>query len=90
MQIEDVLLERGDRYGHFVGVATISQNLKYAINVALQERCKTLPVEQIEALDMICNKLGRIINGDNNYADSWLDIAGYAQLVADRLKGIDH
>lgn len=89
MQIEDVLLERGDRYGHFVGVATISQNLKYIINVALQERDKKLPVQQIEALDMICNKLGRIINGDNSYVDSWLDIAGYAQLVADNLNGID-
>lgn len=89
MQIEDVLFERGDRYGHFVGVATISQNLKYIINVALQERDKKLPVQQIEALDMICNKLGRIINGDNSYVDSWLDIAGYAQLVADNLNGID-
>ena len=89
MQIEDVLLQRGDRYGHFVGVATISQNLKYIINVALQERDKKLPVQQIEALDMICNKLGRIINGDNSYVDSWLDIAGYAQLVADNLNGID-
>jgi hypothetical protein len=90
MQIEDVLLQRGDRYGHFVGVATISQNLKYLINTALQERDKKLPVEQIEALDMICNKLARILNGDNNYVDSWLDIAGYAQLVADRLNGVDH
>ena len=34
---------------------------------------------------MICHKIGRIINGDANYEDSWRDIAGYAQLVADRL-----
>jgi hypothetical protein len=36
---------------------------------------------------MICHKLGRIVNGDPNYADSWIDIAGYAKLVADRLEG---
>jgi hypothetical protein len=38
---------------------------------------------------MICHKIARILNGDPNYADSWVDIAGYAQLVADRLLGIE-
>lgn len=37
---------------------------------------------------MIAHKLGRIINGDPNYSDSWHDIAGYAKLVADRLDGV--
>jgi hypothetical protein len=41
--------------------------------------------DQREALEMIAHKIARIVNGDPNYADSWLDIAGYAQLVADRL-----
>ena len=36
---------------------------------------------------MIFAKVGRILNGDPNYADSWIDIAGYAKLVADRLEG---
>lgn len=35
---------------------------------------------------MIAHKIGRILNGDPNYADSWIDIAGYAKLVADRLE----
>jgi hypothetical protein len=26
-----------------------------------------------------------LLNGDPYYADSWVDIAGYAQLVANRL-----
>ena len=34
---------------------------------------------------MIFHKIGRIVNGDPNYADSWHDIAGYAKLVEDRL-----
>lgn len=45
--------------------------------------------DQVEALEMIAHKIGRIINGDPNYADSWHDIAGYAKLVADRLDGIE-
>lgn len=47
-----------------------------------------LQPDQQEALDMICHKIGRILNGDPDYADSWHDIAGYAQLVADRLNGV--
>ena len=34
---------------------------------------------------MILHKIGRIINGDADYADSWHDIAGYASLVDKRL-----
>ena len=41
--------------------------------------------DQLEAVNMIVNKLARIYNGDPHYADSWRDIAGYATLVADRL-----
>ena len=44
--------------------------------------------DQQEALEMIAHKLGRIANGDPDYADSWVDIAGYAKLVADRLEGV--
>lgn len=36
---------------------------------------------------MIFHKIARILNGDPNYADSWVDIAGYAKLVADELEG---
>jgi hypothetical protein len=35
---------------------------------------------------MVVHKIGRILNGDPHYADSWVDIAGYAKLVADRLE----
>jgi hypothetical protein len=38
---------------------------------------------------MIAHKIGRIINGDPDYIDSWDDIAGYAKLVADRLRSDD-
>lgn len=43
--------------------------------------------DQREALDMIFHKIGRIVCGDPNYADSWHDIAGYAKLVENRLNG---
>ena len=34
---------------------------------------------------MVAHKAARILNGDPNIADSWHDIAGYTQLVAQRL-----
>lgn len=47
---------------------------------------RQLPKMHREALDMIAHKIGRILNGDHDYADSWDDIAGYARLVADRVR----
>jgi hypothetical protein len=44
-----------------------------------------LDADQIEALEMICHKIARVLNGDPNHHDHWHDIAGYATLVANRL-----
>jgi hypothetical protein len=87
--LNDTLEERGQRYGRFISHAFITQQLKTVIRHALEARQKQLADDQQEALDMICHKIGRIINGDPDYADSWHDIAGYAQLVADRLNGVE-
>lgn len=83
--IAKTLNERGKRYGTFLSQATIVYRIKEAmLNTAGWTR---LASDQKEALDMIANKIGRILNGDPNYADSWHDIAGYAKLVEDRLNG---
>lgn len=87
--ITATLTERGQRYGKFTGHAEVTQDLKDCIQAHLAARSKVLAADQKEALDMICHKLGRIINGDPDYADSWHDIAGYAQLVEDRLNGVE-
>lgn len=83
--INSTLTERGKRYGTFKDHANVTQQIKsviFGFNPSLR-----LENDQKEALEMIAHKLGRIINGDPDYADSWHDIAGYAQLVADRLNG---
>lgn len=86
--VTEVLTERGNRYGSFVGHARVTQAFKELAANSLTERGKRLADDQQEALDMIFHKIGRILNGDPNYADSWIDIAGYAKLVADRLEGV--
>lgn len=84
--IATTLAERGARYGSFEDHAAVTQKLKHVMFVHVKARGKTLAPDQVEALEMIAHKIGRIVNGDPDYADSWADIAGYAQLVADRLQ----
>lgn len=81
--IDAVLAERGSRYGEFAKHAEITQEIKAAIR--LGPSFTRLEDDMVEALDMIAHKIGRIVNGDPRYADSWVDIAGYAKLVADGL-----
>lgn len=82
--LTETLNERGKRYGDFSDQAVIAQAIKSTMHNACDP--SKLSPHQWEALDMIANKIGRILNGDPNYADSWIDIAGYAKLVADRLE----
>jgi hypothetical protein len=85
--VDATLAERGKRYGTFKGHAEVTYRLKNVLRDHADKHDKTFAFDQAEAIDMICHKLGRIVNGDPNYADSWIDIAGYAKLVADRLEG---
>ena len=83
--IGKLLAERGKRYGEFDRHAEITQDLKGVISHHVLDLDRRLDPDMTEALEMICHKIGRIINGDPSYEDSWRDVAGYATLVADRL-----
>ena len=80
--IQAVLKDRGERYGDFAGHAKITQDIKKVIQLNSSE----LNDSQTEALEMIAHKMGRILNGDPNYDDSWTDIAGYATLVVKEIR----
>lgn len=84
--IDATLAERGTKYGKFADHAAVTYKLKNVLREHSGSHGKSYAYDQAEALDMICHKLGRIVNGDPDYADSWVDIAGYAKLVADRLQ----
>ena len=88
-EILSLLEDRGSRYGKFKDHAQVTQELKRLLTRHAHATERTFTDSQWEALEMICHKIGRIVNGDPNYIDSWADIAGYAQLVADELKGIE-
>lgn len=81
--IEQTLQERGNRYGEFKSHAWITQGIKHTMQAS--PKWLDLQDDQMEALDMIAHKIGRILNGDPDYIDSWHDIIGYARLVEQRL-----
>jgi hypothetical protein len=81
--IQHVLTERGNRYGKFSTHAEITQRLK--MEMAETPNWGNLTHSQREALEMVVHKIGRILNGDPMYLDSWVDIVGYAQLVVNEL-----
>lgn len=83
LDISTTLAERGTRYGDFPGHAKITQGLKRTMQAS--PKWDSLTDQQREALEMVAHKIGRILNGDPNYHDSWHDIIGYTKLVADEL-----
>ena len=79
MSINKTLEQRGSRYGKFKDVAATTYALREILRDASNHAHMTY--EQVIALDMICNKMARIVNGDPSYIDNWHDISGYATLV---------
>lgn len=83
--IEATLAERGSRYGAYTGHAQITQGLKTVMKNAPTSKWSKLSDDQKETLEMIAHKIGRILNGDPDYHDSWHDIVGYTKLTADEI-----
>ena len=83
LDIDSILAERGERYGDFKTHANITQRLKEVMHDC--QKWATLSSDKRETLEMVAHKIGRILNGDPEYHDSWYDIIGYVKLVADTL-----
>ena len=84
MTIEDTLKERGGRYGSFETHAQFAEAINNVYESSTQ--WNKMKADSKEALRIIANKIGRILNGDPEYDDNWRDIAGYATLVLKRIE----
>ena len=72
--------ERAKTHGNYEHLARLSQDLKARI----RQEPHTLTHKQLESLEMICVKIARIVCGDANEPDHWIDISGYAELIHKR------
>ena len=87
VSVNRVLNARGQDYGKFRDSAGLMQGIKRLLADHALRHNKVFADDQWEALEMIVHKIGRIVNGNPDVVDHWVDIAGYATLIADRLEG---
>jgi len=81
--LTSVLSARAKFYGDFRDQGRITQEMKRILRSS--PSWHSMDGHMQEAAEMIVHKLARIVNGNPFYMDSWVDIAGYATLVVDRL-----
>lgn len=83
-EVDQVLRERGNRYGTFEDNAKTCQLLKNVLHA--QEGWYRLSYVQREAVGMMMFKISRLVNGDPTYIDTVIDIAGYNQLMLEHMR----
>ena len=80
MSITDQILSaREQTHGLFREVAGYSQAIKNVMRTS--RNWNRLDVAQAQALEVIADKVARILCGDPSYQDHWQDGAGYFELV---------
>ena len=85
--VRAILNERRNQHGRLTDHARVCQAMKRAMRDSLG--WELLADDMKEAADMIVHKLARTLSGNPNYIEHYRDIAGYAQLVVDRLQETD-
>ena len=80
MSITDqILSDREQTHGAFREVAGYSQAIKQLMRTS--RNWQRLDVAQAQALEVVADKVARILCGDPSFQDHWQDGAGYFELV---------
>lgn len=83
-ELEQTIAQRRGRYGPLIESGEVAMKLEdYLRSLPGWAR---LAYDQREALAMVMHKISRIMCGDPDYDDSWIDVAGYVQNVVNRLR----
>ena len=88
MEVNKILKVRAGTYGEYRDVSQISQDIKKVIKNS--RNYPLMPAYMLESLELIANKLARILNGDPMYDDSWRDISGYCTLVLMEIEDMEN
>lgn len=78
-EIDDILEDRGSRYGDFGVQAQTAQAIRKSFH--LSPNWNTIPPYMREGLDLVATKISRMLCGDPMYMDNVIDILGYMTLV---------
>ena len=81
--IDKTTRDRRKNHGDFREQAKVTQLVKDIMHAS--PNWFSLSYTQKEGLEMIVHKIGRILAGDPNHLDHWVDIEGYARITKERL-----
>ncbi len=87
--LDKVLKDRGTMYGDYSKMAECiceMQRLVAQYQPKNESGRLHMTDAQHHSLDMIMTKIGRIITGNPNHSDNWLDIEGYARLARENIE----
>lgn len=82
--VDSILSERQSQYGCYEDVAKTTQDILKALRIGNYEN---MPAPHQEALHMIASKIARLVHGNANHLDSWVDIGGYSKLIVNLIEG---
>lgn len=82
--VDKLLKERGKTHGDYADHARCTRHLMDAMRQ--YKNWPALSDCQLETLHMIAHKIGRILTGNPDVEDHWVDIAGYAQLIVNDIQ----
>ena len=77
--VESILSGREKNYGSFQDVAKTTQSFKKILHES--KNWRHLSDGHREGLEMIMNKIARMLNGNHKYPDNLIDIMGYSALI---------
>lgn len=78
MNVEDTIAERAETHGDYKTQALTAQGLKSLMRKA--PNWDNMPPALMESLDLIATKISRILHGDPETVEHWLDGEGYFRL----------
>jgi hypothetical protein len=79
MSVKELVARRALTHGSWAETARVAQNIKNAMGSS--PNWPNLADSQKEGLDMIAQKIARILTGNMNADEHWEDIAGYIELI---------
>ena len=79
LAIDALIAERQTTHGDFRSTAWVAQTLRDVFRHEIG--WERLSIVKREVLDCIALKLARILSGDADCEDHWIDIIGYAELA---------
>jgi hypothetical protein len=82
-EVESLIADRKKTHGEFKDVAAISQATKRLWQS--QARWAQLTDIQKEGLEYVAHKIARVLSGNSNFRDHWLDISGYVERVLEEI-----